>query len=180
MDFFELVNKRQSDRGYLEKEVDREIIKKIIEFGRLAPSACNSQPWTFVVADDKELSQRIGKCLYDPLIGINKFALTAPVFIVVVAEKRNITSGIGGIVKGADYTSIDIGIATEHICLGATELGLGTCIMGWFKEKAIKELLNIPKNREIKLVISLGYVASEKTRKKVRKNIDEVLKFNSY
>ena len=180
MDFFELVNKRQSDRGYLEKEVSREDIKRIIDCGRLAPSACNSQPWTFVVADDKELSQRVGKCLYDPLIGINKFALTAPVFIVMVAEKRNLTSGIGGIVKGADYTSMDMGIAADHICLGAAELGLGTCMMGWFKEKALKEILNIPRGREIKLVISLGYVANEKTRKKVRKDIDEVLKFNSY
>lgn len=101
-------------------------------------------------------------------------------FIVIVAEKRNLTSGIGGIVKGVDYTSIDIGIASEHICLAATELGLGTCMMGWFKEKHIKEALNIPKGKEIKLVISLGYVQNEKNRKKVRKNINEILKFNSY
>lgn len=180
MNFFELVNKRQSDRGYIDKAVDREDIKKIIECARLAPSACNSQPWTFVVVDDKSLSEKIAKNLYDPLIGINKFALTAPVFIVVVAEKRNLTSGIGGIVKGADYTSLDIGIVSEHICLGAAEIGLGTCMMGWFKEKNIKEVLNIPKNRGIKLVISLGYVQNEKTRKKVRKDIDEILRFNKY
>lgn len=180
MDFFELINKRQSDRGYLEKEVSREDIKTIIDSARLAPSACNSQPWTFVVVDDKSISEKIAKNLYDPLIGINKFALTAPVFIVIVAEKRNLTSGIGSIVKGADYTSLDIGIACEHICLAAANLNLGTCMMGWFKEKNIKDILNIPKGREIKLVISLGYVKNEKTRKKVRKDIDEVLKFNSY
>lgn len=180
MDFFELINKRQSDRGYLDKNVDREIIEKIIESARLAPSACNSQPWTFVVADDKDICEKIAKSVYDPLIGINKFALTSPVFIVVVAEKRNITSGVGGFIKGADYTSIDIGIACEHICLAAAELGLGTCMMGWFKEKAIKEILEIPKNREVKLVISLGYVKNENTRKKVRKDISEVLKYNNY
>lgn len=180
MDFFELINKRQSDRGYIDKAVDREDIKKIIECARLAPSACNSQPWTFVIADDKEICEKIAKSVYDPLIGINKFALTASVFIVVVAEKRNLTSGIGSIVKGADYTSLDIGIASEHICLGAAEIGLGTCMMGWFKEKNIKEVLNIPKNREVKLVISLGYVQNEKTRKKVRKDIDEILRFNKY
>lgn len=180
MDFFELIKKRQSDRGYIEKGVNREDIQKIINCARLAPSACNSQPWTFIAVDDKKLCEKVAKSVYDPLIGINKFALTAPVFIVVVAEKRNLTSGIGGIVKGADYTSIDIGIASEHICLAAADLGLGTCMMGWFKEKNIKNILNIPKSREIKLVISLGYVQNEKTRKKVRKDIEEVLKFNSY
>ena len=180
MNFFELVNKRQSDRGYIDKSVSSDDIKKIIECARVAPSACNSQPWTFVVVDDKDICEKIAKRVYDPLIGINKFALTAPVFIAIVAEKRNLTSGIGGIVKGVDYTSIDIGIASEHICLAATELGLGTCMMGWFKEKHIKETLNIAKGKEIKLVISLGYVQNEKNRKKVRKNINEILKFNSY
>lgn len=124
---------------------------------------------------------KIAKNLYDPLAGgINKFATTSPVFIVVVAEKRNLTSKMGELIKKKDYTSIDIGIACENLCLAATEIGLGTCIMGWFKEKGIKDILNIPSNREIHLVISLGYHDSKEPRKKVRKNINEIMGYNKY
>lgn len=180
MDFFTLINKRESVRGYLDKQVEREKIIKIIEAARVAPSACNAQPWKFVVVNDKEITREVAKNLYKPMIGLNKFALTAPVFIVVVGEKRNLTSKMGELIKKKDYTSIDIGIASEHICLAATELGLGTCMMGWFKEKEIKKLLNINKNKEIHLVISLGYYDDKEPRNKVRKPIDEILSFNEY
>lgn len=180
MNFFELLDKRESVRGYLDKTVEREKILKIIEAARLAPSACNAQPWKFVVVDNREMAKEIADNLYDPLIGINKFALTSPVFIVVVGEKRNFTSKMGELIKKKDYTSIDIGIASEHLCLAATELGLGTCMIGWFKEKNIKNLLNIPSSKEIHLVISLGYYENKNTRKKVRKNIDEIYSFNEY
>lgn len=180
MDFFTLINKRESVRGYLDKQVEREKIIKIIEAARVAPSACNTQPWKFIVVNDKEITREVAKNLYEPMIGLNKFALTAPVFIVVVGEKRNLTSKMGELIKKKDYTSIDIGIASEHICLAATELGLGTCMMGWFKEKEIKKLLNINKNKEIHLVISLGYYDEKEPRNKVRKPIDEILSFNEY
>lgn len=181
MDFFELVNKRESVRGYINKEVEKEKIIKIIESARVAPSACNAQPWKFVIVNNKEKVEKLAYMLHDPLVAnINKFALTAPAFIVVVGEKRNITSKIGGIIKQKDFTSMDIGIASEHICLAARDLGLGTCMMGWFREKPIKELLNIPKNKEIHLVIALGYYDIKEPRKKVRKNIDEILTFNEY
>lgn len=180
MDFFTLINKRESVRGYLDTQVEREKIIKIIEAARVAPSACNAQPWKFVVVNDKEITREVAKNLYEPMIGLNKFALTAPVFIVIVGEKRNLTSKMGELIKKKDYTSIDIGIASEHICLAATELGLGTCMMGWFKEKEIKKLLNINKNKEIHLVISLGYYDEKEPRNKVRKPIEEILSFNEY
>lgn len=180
MDFFTLINKRESVRGYLDTQVEREKIIKIIEAARVAPSACNAQPWKFIVVNDKEITKEVAKNLYEPMIGLNKFALTAPVFIVVVGEKRNLTSKMGELIKKKDYTSIDIGIASEHICLAATELGLGTCMMGWFKEKEIKKLLNINKNKEIHLVISLGYYDEKEPRNKVRKPIEEILSFNEY
>ncbi|WP_024613713.1 nitroreductase family protein [Clostridium sp. Ade.TY] len=180
MNFFELVEKRESIRGYIEKKVEREKIIKIIGAARVAPSACNSQPWKFIVVDDEDKVKSISKCLYEKVIGLNKFALTAPSFIVVVSEKRNLTSKMGELIKKKDYTSIDIGISAEHICLAATELGLGTCMMGWFKENEIKKLLNIPSNREIQLVISLGYHNNNIPRKKVRKQIDEIYSFNEY
>ncbi|MGG7176695.1 nitroreductase family protein [Clostridium paraputrificum] len=180
MSFFDLVNRRQSVRSYSEAKVEREIIEKIIGGARVAPSACNSQPWKFIIVDDSEVKEELVKSIYDPLIGMNKFALTAPVFIVVVAEKRNLVSGVGAKIKGMDYTSLDIGIACEHICLGATELGLGTCMIGWFKEKGVKDTLSIPRNREVKLIISLGYGQSDEVRGKIRKEQKEIISYNNY
>lgn len=180
MDFFSLVEKRESIRGYLNKPVEREKIIKILETARLAPSACNAQPWKFVVVDDEKVRGKVAEKLYEPMIGLNKFALTAPVFIIVIGEKRNLTSKMGELIKRKDYTSMDIGIASEHICLAATELELGTCMMGWFDEKGIKRLLNIPMNKEVHLVISLGYFEDKLPRNKVRKSIDEIVSFNEY
>lgn len=180
MDFNQLINERISTRKYLDKKVEREKIEACIEAARLAPSACNSQPWKFIVVDEEENLKEIRNSIYDPLIGINKFALGCQCFIVIVSEKRNITSKIGSIVKKKDYTSLDIGIASEHICLAATELGLGSCMIGWFKEKEIKNILGIPKNREIPLVIALGYYESRGVSKKVRKELDEIISYNKY
>lgn len=181
MNFFELIEQRESVRGYLQKQVEREKIDKILSAGRLSPSACNAQAWKFIVCDDPDIVSKIAKTLHDPLIkNINKFALSAPAFIVIVDSKRNLTSGIGGIIKNKDFTSTDIGIAAENICLAATELGLGTCMMGWFKEKDVKEILNIPKNREVHLIISLGYHDNQDVRKKVRKPFEDVVSYNTY
>ena len=180
MNFKQLINERESIRSYSDKPVEREKIEECIEAARLAPSACNSQPWKFVVVDEGDYLNEIKKVIYDPVIGINKFALGCQCFIVVVSEKRNITSKIGAVVKGKDYTSLDIGISSEHICLAATNMGLGTCMIGWFKEKEIKELLGIPKNREIPLIIAVGYYESKGTRKKVRKELTEIISYNKY
>ena len=181
MDFFDLIDKRESVSGYLDKKVEREKIEKVIEAARVAPSACNSQPWKFIIVDDDEKVKSLGNMVHSTLVGnINKFALTARNFIVVVDDKRNLTSGLGGKVKHKDYTSIDIGIASEHICLAATELGLGTCMMGWFNEKKIKKLLNIPKAREVLLVIAIGYYDNKEPRKKMRKQLNEIMSYNEY
>lgn len=180
MDFLELVKKRQSDRAYTDKEIDRTVIDSCIEAARLAPSACNSQPWTFVVVDNPELRKKVTAKLHDVVMQGNKFVLSAPVFIVIVEEKANITSRIGGFLKGKQYTFLDIGIAAEHLCLQASQEGLGTCMLGWFDEKGVRKLLNIPSNRRIPLVITLGYPVSDLIRQKVRKPIEKIRCFNEY
>ena len=180
MEFLELVKLRESVRGYIDKEVEEEKILKCIEAARLAPSACNSQPWKFVVINNKEILSEIKNKIYDSVIGINKFVLMAPVIIAVVGEKRNLTSAIGSSIKKKDYTSMDVGIAVEHLCLQATELGLGTCIIGWFKNEEIKKSLGIPKNRDIELIVSFGYHNNENPREKKRKNIEDIVAFNKY
>ena len=107
--------------------------------------------------------------------------MQAPVIAVLVIEKAKLIARIGGSVKNQEYPEYDLGIAAAHFCLQATELGLGTCMIGWFDEKKIKQLLNIPKKRKVGLVITLGYPPEDyKLRKKIRKPVEEIFNFNSY
>lgn len=176
MEFSELIQKRQSDRKYEQRPVDRELVVKCLEAARLAPSACNSQPWKFVVVDDPALVKQMGD--YAAGLGMNKFAADCPVIVAVVLEKMNFTAGIGSVIKDKEYSLLDVGIAVEHFCLQATELGLGTCIMGWFDEKKVKKLLGIG-NRRVPLLVSLGYPASP-NRKKARKPMEKMSSWNKY
>ena len=176
MKFEELINKRQSDRKYTGQHVNRELIVKCLEAARLAPSACNSQPWKFVVVDDPDLLSSMADAAAG--MGMNKWVKQAPVIIAVTLEKMNFTARIGSVIKDKEYSLLDVGIAVEHFCLQAAELGLGTCIMGWFDEKKVKKLLGIS-NKRIPLLISLGYPGGE-TRKKARKSIEEMSSWNSY
>lgn len=180
MDFIELAKKRQSVRKYSDTPVEKDKIERCIEAARLAPSACNSQPWKFIVVDEPELKNKIAKETTSKIISINKFVPEAPVLAVVVIEGGNLTSKFGGMVQNREYTLIDIGIAAEHFCLQAAEEGLGTCILGWFNEKNIKELLNIPGNKKIGLVVAIGYPQTEDIRHKQRKDINQIICFNKY
>ena len=134
MDFQQLVNSRQSDRAYdKERPVEPEKLVRILEAGCLAPSACNAQPWKFVVVTDKDLAGKVGRAAAG--LGMNKFAKDAPVHILIVEESANITSLLGGKVKDKHFPLIDIGIAASHMVLAAESEGLGSCILGWFDEK---------------------------------------------
>lgn len=181
MNFLDIVKNRQSVRTYDSKPVEREKIERCIEAARLAPSACNAQPWHFIIVDDPELKQEIGKFAKNKLLKLNLFSDQPPVFVVLVTESANFTSKLGGIVKGKQYSLIDTGIAAQHFCIQAFEEGLGTCMMGWFDEQAVKKVLDIPKNKRVNLIISIGYPSKEnKIRKKVRKKIKEIMTYNKY
>ena len=181
MKFLDLVESRQSVRRYIDKPVEKEKIDLCIEATRLAPSACNSQPWTYIVVDNLDLKNEVAKATYNQVIAFNKFVPQAPVMVVIVIERPKTVAQIGGNLKNREFPLIDIGISAEHFCLQATELGLGTCMLGWFNEKKIKNLLHIPKNKRIGLVISLGYFEDEyKVRKKIRKETKDMYRCNSY
>ena len=178
MDFLQLVQARQSDRSYdKQRPVEPEKLGRILEAARLAPSACNAQPWRFVVITDKELAQKAGKAAAG--LGMNKFAKDAPVHILVVEESMNITSFLGAKIKDKYFPLIDIGIAAAHITLAAESEGLGSCILGWFDEKEIKKLVGIPANKRLLLDITIGYPVKEK-RKKSRKSKEKVVSYNHY
>lgn len=178
----DLLLSRQSVRKYNpNRKVERKDILECLEAARIAPSACNSQPWKYIVVDDTELLEKLAKETYGPLMKFNKFVLDAPVIIVIVMEKPNFNSQVGTFVKNIDYPLIDVGISAIQFCLKATELGLGTCMLGWFNEKPIKALLKIPKKNKIGLLISMGYATEDyKIREKQRREINQMSKFNEY
>ncbi len=181
MTFQELINRRQSVRRYQDKPVEREKLQHLIEAVRFAPSASNSQPWKLIMVDEPELKDKVANATFSKLVAFNKFAPQAAVMAVLVIEKPKMITQIGGSVKNREFPLIDIGIAAEHFCLQATELGLSTCMLGWFSEKKIKQLLSIPKNKRIGLVITLGYETEDyKQREKIRKSVEEMSSFNSY
>ena len=177
----DIFNKRQSVRRYQDKAVEREKIERCLDAAMLAASACNAQPWKFIVVDDADLVKKVARQTWDKLIAFNRFVEQAPVLVVITIERSPLVPSVGKILMNKAYPQIDIGIAAEHFCLQATEEGLGTCMLGWFNEKPVKKLLGIPKKRRIGLIISLGYIPEDyKMRKKIRKAKKSVVSFNSY
>jgi len=181
MQFTQLINIRQSVRSYTDQPVAAEKMALLIEAVRLAPSASNSQPWKLIIVDDPNLKNQVAHATFSALISFNKFVPQAPVLAVLVIEKPKMITQIGGRLKDREFSLIDIGIAAEHFCLQAADLGLGTCMLGWFDEAAIKRLLQIPADKRIGLVIALGYAkGDDPLRTKKRKSTAEICSFNSY
>ena len=178
MNFLDLVKKRQSVRKYLNKMVEKEKIERCLEAARLAPSASNFQPWEFIIVDDPKLKEAVANETFDRIISFNRFSLQAPVLILLISERSGLVRKIAEAIKDKPFNLIDIGIAAEHFCLQAAEEGLGTCILGWFKEKEVKKLLNIPLAKRVELIITLGYPESVGIRPKERKAIDEIRSYN--
>ncbi|MCX6321339.1 MAG: nitroreductase family protein [Bacteroidia bacterium] len=175
----ELIISRQSDRKYSDKPVEKEKLDRIIEAGRMAPSACNAQPWKFIVVTEPMLISKIAEAASAKLIGMNTFVAQAPVQIIVVREKPNMSSKVGSTIKNKDYSLIDIGIASENICLQARAEGIGSCIIGWFDEKMLRKLLVIPRSKRVELIITIGYSLSDHREKK-RKPPEETISYNKY
>lgn len=181
MEFPVLIKRRQSVRKYQTTLVEREKLQLLIEAVRLAPSASNSQPWKLIIVDDPELKEKVARATFNRIISFNSFAPEAPVIAVFTLEKPRLITQIGGRLKQREFPLIDIGIAAEHFCLQAAELGLGSCLLGWFDERTIQQLLNIPRKTRIGLVITLGYpVEGYPLREKTRKTLDEMSSFNRY
>lgn len=181
MKLIELINGRQSVRRYLDKAVEKDKLSRCLEAAFQAPSACNAQPWRFIIVDDPKLVKKVARETWSKIATFNKFVEQAPMVVVITIEKSPLVPTIGSRIKNKEYPLIDIGIAAEHFCLQATEEGLGTCMLGWFNEKKIQQLLNIPRGRSIGLLISVGYAPEDyKMRKKIRKDLSKVVSYNKY
>lgn len=176
----DIFSKRQSDRSYIaDKPIEGHKLDYILEAARLAPSACNGQPWHIIVVDDPDIKNQLADCTSSKVLGMNHFTKQAPVILVLVEQKTNATATMGNWIQKKHYQHLDIGVLASHISLAATVQGLGSCIIGWFDEKKVKKLLSIPSSRNIPLVITLGYPSSP-TREKMRKNREEIISYNKY
>ncbi|MBA7699025.1 5,6-dimethylbenzimidazole synthase [subsurface metagenome] len=181
MALLDLIKHRKSVRDFLDRPVEREKIMMCLEAARLAPSACNSQPWRFIVVDDERLKNKLCGAAFSGIYSMNSFCKMAPVMVVVISEKAKFLARIGGMFQGTKYYLIDIGIAVEHFVLQAEDLGLGTCWIGWFNEQAVKSILNVPQNKKIDVLIALGYYDREKLGPEHdREPIAKIASFNSY
>ena len=174
MNFTEIAAARQSCRAYDEtRTVEPEKLTAVLESARLAPSACNGQPYHFTVCSG-DTAKAVAKACGG--VGMNKFAAQAPVCIVVSEMPYVKSADMGARVKNNDYRSIDIGIATAYLTAEATAQGLSTCILGWLDDQKIRQICGL--SYPVRLVITLGYAKpEEKLRDKKRKSMDELVKY---
>jgi nitroreductase len=174
----DVVARRVSCRAYRPDPVPQDDIVRVLGAARLAPSACNVQPWRFAVVRDADLRRRIVKEGFLPGIRMD-WALEAPVHIAVGMEISFLTHRLGAAVSGVNYPWVDVGIAGEHLVLAATELGLGTCWIGWIKPAAVARIVRWPGSVKPAVVITLGHprdhvAASPASR---RKPLDQLVKW---
>lgn len=172
MNFLEIAQYRQSCRSYnKDREVEAEKLASILEAARLAPSACNGQPYHITVCRG-DTAASVAKATMG--LGMNKFAIDAPVLIVVSEEAYVASAAFGAKVKKNDYRSIDIGILVAYITAEATANGLDTCILGWFDDEKIREICGL--DMPVRMVITLGYANDGyELRDKKRKSYSELV-----
>ena len=173
MDFERLIQERQACRSYLAKEVEREKLEKIVECARLAPSACNSQPWKMYVVTGERRSL-VAKSVQD--LFMNKFASEAPAFIVLAEQNAQLKKGAERKFSSDYFVKYDIGQLAAYVTLTAKNLGLDSCIIGWVNQKLLKEAIGYSEDESCSLVISVGY-SDNPLREKSRKKAEDVAVF---
>ena len=173
MNFTEIALTRQSCRKYdPTRKVESEKLDAIIEAARLAPSACNGQPYRITICRGNAASE-VARATMG--MGMNKFALDATVMIVISEEAYVATAALGAKMKKNDYRSMDIGIVAAYITAEATAQGLGSCILGWLDDERIRDICGL--SSPVRLVICIGYAAEgDPLRQKKRKSIEELIK----
>ncbi len=179
MEFEKVILDRRSIRKYADKPVEREKINACLQAALLAPSACNSQPWHYIVIDDPKVKEDFCKEVFTGVYVMSKWAEKAPVLVAVVSDRGNFTSRIGNFFRRTEFYLVDQGISGEHFVLRAHDLGLGTCWIGWLNSDKAEKFFKLPKGKKIEHLISVGYPA-ESPSPRPRKDFQESVSYNKY
>lgn len=169
MNVYEAIKIRRSVRSYQDKAIPKEVLNRILEAARLAPSGGNRQPWKFVVVTDSKMRKKLAEAAND-----QSFVSEAAVIIVAVGLNpgRIMSCGIPG-------DPVDVAIAIDHITLTAVEEGLGTCWIGAFSQEKIRQILQIPDSCRVIGLLPLGYPA-DTARPKSRKSLEEIVCYEKF
>lgn len=174
MTFLDLAKKRCSIRKYAEKRIGKEEIDYLLEAARMAPSACNYQPWFFLVVESPEGKEQLQACYP------REWFKSAPLYIVVFGDHRQSWKRS---IDGKDHLDIDAAIAIEHICLAAAEKGLGTCWVCHFDAVRCAQAFQAPEGVEAIAILPVGYPEEpdlfDRTPKR-RKEIGEIVRYDSF
>lgn len=179
MELEKAITQRRSIRKYTAQPVEREKINACLEAARLAPSACNSQPWHYVVLDDPKVKEAFCQEAFSGVYAMSKWAEKAPVIIAVISDAGNFTSRIGNFFRRTEFYLVDQGISGEHLALRAHDLGLGACWIGWLNGDKAAKFLKLPKGKKVEHLFALGYPA-ETPEARPRKSFEETVSYNEY
>jgi nitroreductase len=179
--FIELVRRRRSCRCYdAARAVPRALLDQCLEAARLAPSACNRQPWRFVVADDPVVVAALraeGKRAGIP----HPWWANVPVFVALCVRPDLVTHTVAPLISGIPYYLIDVGIAGEHFVLAAESLGLGTCWIGWYNDRAVRRVLHLPRSLRLVCLITVGWPAPAwERRPAARADLQEIRRWDRW
>jgi nitroreductase len=172
MDIYDAIRNRVSIRSYKKDKIDLEIVKKVIEAACVAPSWGNKQSWRFIVVNSMVEKNLLGKASGQPIIA--QACMDAPYVVVLCANTKE-----SGVKNGIEYYAFDCALAMENLVLSATAEGLSTCIVGWFDEKVVKGILNIPQNIRVVAFTPLGY-ADEVPKHSTRKKTEQIVYYNTW
>ncbi len=182
MDVKTAIETRHSVRKFADRPVEREKLNECLEAARLAPSACNSQPWHYIVIDDPQVKEAFCKEAFSGVYNMTAWAAKAPVLVAVVSDRGNFTSRIGNFFRNTEFFLVDQGISGEHFVLRAWELGLGTCWIGWLNSTKAEKFFKLPKGKKIEHIFAVGYPAQGEKPSILhgRKKLEEIVSYNEY
>jgi nitroreductase len=175
--FLRLVSRRRSVRRYKPLPVEKDKLLACLEAVRVAPSACNGQPYKFVVVDDPAIKNKLADAAFSGIYSPTRFAAQAGALVVVLAQKGSASAWLGNQIRDTNFRLMDIGIAGEHFALAAEEQGLATCWIGWFDAKAAVRTINAPAGCKAEVMLSVGY-ADEAPPARKKKSLEQISSFN--
>jgi len=165
MSFIDIVLSRRSIRRYEKQDIPKDVLDKILEAGRQAPSAGNKQPWRFIVLTDYDIKEKLSHGRWNTFVKDSAFTVVGCGYI--------------GDEYGRKWSTVDTSIALQNMVIAAWGLGIGSCWIGDFQEAEVKRLLNIPEDRKVIALVTFGYPA-EKIGSRQKKPIDEIVSYNKF